>query len=203
MGRFEPVTNELHLAGVKTEFDDVVQPISTQEAVEDRVRLGIRDTQVALVRLTVDQVGARGLVHYGVGHPHVASQLPDLALEQIADGIDGRRVIRVPGKIAEQPLGLVAGAKREGGQRRGQIEQRYHPHPRHDVAPPSRGGIIADGRVEAVDPAGDVHRSDFDSQLVGHHLGVLQALVARGPVRHADADDMLRAKSLGGQEGDQ
>src|SRR2546430_9289021 len=51
---------------------------------------------------------------------------------EVAKRIDRRRIVRVPGEVAEHPLGLVPCADRQCVQRGGLIEEDDHALPRHD-----------------------------------------------------------------------
>ena len=116
--------------------------VAEQDPVEDGVGAGVGDAEVALVGLADDEIRARRLGDDHVGDAEVAGQGPDLGLEEIADGIDRRRIVGVPGEVAEEPLGLVAGAERQRAMRRGEIEQRDHAGARHDVARAGRARAL-------------------------------------------------------------
>ncbi len=123
-------------------------------------------------------------------------QLPDLRLEQVAQRIDRRRVVGVPGEVAEQPLGFVAGADRQGVQLLRVVEQDDHAHARHHIALAAPVHLRVEPCV-AVDRVADVHRGAAQPKLVDHQLGVFQAFFARGPIGHADGENMLRPERLG------
>ena len=76
-----------------------------------------------------------------LGDAEIARQRPDLRLEQIAERIDRRRVVGVPGEISQQPFGLVSGADRQRVELRRLIEQHEHARARHHVAAPARVGV--------------------------------------------------------------
>src|SRR5687767_10535170 len=96
-------------------------------------------------------------------------QTPDLGLEEVSNRVDRRRVVRMPGEIAEQPLGLVAGTERQSLVGRGEVEQGDHAGPGHDVAQASRFHRFSSARGGALDRTGqciygwaDVHRSAWN-----------------------------------------
>ena len=91
-------------------------------------------------------------------HAEVPRERPDLGLEEVAERVDRRRVVGVPGEVAEQPLGLVAGAERERAVGRGEIEQRDHAGARHDVAEAARARVRRRWRQLAVHGGADVDR---------------------------------------------
>ena len=76
-----------------------------------------------------------------------------------------------------------------------EVEQRDHPHPRHDVAPPRRARRPADGAREPVHRGADVHRARSDAERVDDQLRVVQTLRARRAVRHPDAEHVLAARA--------
>jgi len=57
----------------------------------------------------------------------------------------------VPGEVAEQPLGLVSGADRDRVMLCGQIEERDHAHPRHNVAASRGVGVRLPYRTSSKD----------------------------------------------------
>ena len=99
-----------------------------------------------------------GFVDERLRNAEIARQRPDLRLEEIADRIDRRRVVGVPGKIPKQPFGLVSGADRQRIELRRLIEEHEHARARHHVAAPARIGIRLVLQV-AVDRVADVDRS--------------------------------------------
>ena len=132
--------------------------------MENGVGPGVGDAEVALVGLALDQVGAGRLGDDHLRHPQMSRESPHLGLEQVADRIHRRRVVGVPGEVAQQPLGLVAGAEREGPFGRGEIEERDHAGPGHDVAQPAGLVSAADGGSQPVHRRGDVHRPSSRSR---------------------------------------
>src|SRR5580658_1442235 len=74
--------------------------IALQEARENRVRAGVADSEVGFVRLAGLEIGAWGFFDQRRRHAQIARQCPDLTLEEIADWIEGRRVICMPGEIS-------------------------------------------------------------------------------------------------------
>src|SRR5205823_3261182 len=62
--------------------------------------------------ISADQVGRGRFPEDHLGNAHVARQGAHLRLEQVTQRVHGRRVVGVPGEVAEQPLRLVAGPDR-------------------------------------------------------------------------------------------
>src|SRR5438105_1659192 len=125
-----------------------------------------------------------------------------LRLEQVAQRIHGRRVVGVPGEVAEQAFALVPGAERQSTVLGRQVEQHDHALPRHHVAA-ARGIGIAHLREIAVYGGGDVHGDRLNPQLVYDQLGMLQALRGRRLVRHPHTDHVFFAERLDREEGGQ
>src|SRR6185437_2109753 len=98
-----------------------------------------------------------------------------------------RRVVRVPGEIAEQSLGLVAGAERNAMVARREIEERKHADTRHHVAATRAVGVGLVGQ-EAVNRGGDIDGPRFDAERVNHELRVRETLRARSPVGKTQSD---------------
>ena len=109
----QPGPDQLDLVRVEAERRDLGRAVARAEPVQDRVGPRVADPEVALVGLALDEVGRGRLGDDHVGHAEVARQRPDLGLEQVAERVDRGRVVGVPGEVAEQSFGLVAGAERE------------------------------------------------------------------------------------------
>src|SRR5438067_1973608 len=83
---------------------------------------------------------------------------------------------------------------------RREIEQRYHAHARHHVAPAPRVGL-RHVREVSVDGWRDVDRLGTDTQSIDHQLGVLETRRAGRAIRHPYAKDVLRAERAGREIG--
>src|SRR5436190_7039952 len=134
MRRLHTLSHDGNVGFIEPARNQLVGGISAQEPVENLVGLRVADSKVALVGLTHHKVGGWRLPNNYVGNAEVTRECPDLRLEQIAERVDGWRVVGVPGEIAEQPLGLVPRSERNAAVLRGEIEQRDHAHSRHDVS---------------------------------------------------------------------
>ncbi len=126
------------------------------------------------------------------------SQRPDLGLEEIPDRIDRRRVVGMPGEVAEETLGLVAGAERNPAERSGQIEQCDHPHPGHDVAEPAGRGRI-ELSDQTIHTLADIDGTRRQAEGIDHQLRIAQAGRARGPVRHPNRRHVGRPERTSSQ----
>src|SRR5687768_2731565 len=105
----------------------------------------------------------------------------------------------MPGEVTEEALRLVAGAQWQCAKRGGQIEERDHAHPRHDIAEASERHWVADRGGDAVDAGADVDGPHLDAERLRDQLGVREALGRRRAVRHPDPDDIVRPQRLGGE----
>ncbi len=103
-----------------------------------------------LVGLFGPQVGRGRLVADAERHVEVSRQLPDLGLVQIAERVDRRGQVAVQRAVAEQQLGLVAGAQHERVVLGRAIEQQDHAGPCHHVAQ-TESSDIAGYRGERVE----------------------------------------------------
>ena len=134
-------------------------------------------------------------MHDHIGNAKELRQLPHLCLEQIAERIDWRRIIGMPGEVPKQPLRFVAGTDRKGVILRRLIEQHDHSLARHHVSA-TRGIGVFFVRQVAVDGGRDVDRPPLDAELVDDELRVSERVGARGPIRHSHCDDVFRSECL-------
>ena len=99
----------------------------------------------------------------------MSRERPHLRLEQVAERIDRRRVVGVPGEVAEQALGLVAGAERDRAVFRGRGRTA-----RSCASAPSRCRAARappwDRSRDSRRPRADVDRARLDPQRVDHEL---------------------------------
>src|SRR5581483_9731026 len=115
----------------------------------------IADPEIALVRLAHDEVRCGWLADDDIGDSEMAREIPHLRLEQVAERVDWRRIVGVPGEVAEQALRLVARAQWNAAVFRREVEQRDHAHARHDVAAPAAFGIRLVAEI-AIDGRADI-----------------------------------------------
>src|SRR6266571_2167147 len=133
---------------------------AADQVVENAIDLVVADAVVPLGGLPRDQVGCGRLPEDHLGNAHVARQGAHLCLEQVTQRVHGRRVVGVPGEVAEQPLRLVAGPDRQRFVLGRQVEQHDHALARHHVAAARGIGIpvlLHLGEI-AVHRRGDVDR---------------------------------------------
>jgi len=114
-----------------------------------------------------------------------------LGLEQIAERVDRRRVVGVPGEVAEQTLALVSGPDRKRAELRRLIEEHDHPAPGAHVAQPARRHIQLIRVPIAIDHRRNVDRALLDTEVPNDPLSVFQALRRRCLVRQPKCDDLI------------
>ena len=64
----EPFPNQLDFVRVESTGDERGRTVTAYQPVQDFVGFGVADSKVALVRLSLDQVGRRRLLHDDIGH---------------------------------------------------------------------------------------------------------------------------------------
>ena len=112
------------------------------EPEEDAVDLGVREPDLGLVGLARPQVRGGCLAEDRVGHADRGGHLPDLALVEVADRVERAGAVAPERGVADEGLGLVAGADHEATPRDRAVVEHHHPGPRHEVAA-SQGGRVA------------------------------------------------------------
>src|SRR6185503_10837390 len=113
-------------------------PAAVDPPVQDAVEQRVAEGAVVLVGLVGPQVGARRLGDDLPGHTDRRRELPNLALVQVADRVEGARVVPEQRRVADQRLGLVAGAHDQPAERRRAVVEDRHAHPGHEVAAAER-----------------------------------------------------------------
>ena len=136
--------------------------------MQDAVGLLVRDAQVSLIGLALHEISGRRLLDDRVRHTDVTGELAHLRLEEIAQRIDRRGIIRVPREVAHEPFRLVTRPEWKRLDPRREIEQRDHTHAGHHVAPPRWIGVPVRGINVPVHRLGDVHRFKRDTKLLGN-----------------------------------
>ena len=184
-------------------WEDAVLSVSVDLSDVTRARADmplIADLEVMIphLRASLDDAMAGTPAVVAFDPPPLGPSRPAPSEQTSTPGDDGIRVVRMPGEIPEQPLGLVAGTKRQSLVFGREIEQRDHSHSRHHVTTACRIGIGLVAQV-AVDGGADVDGSALDPERVDHELGVLEALLARRAIRHPNAEHVSGAERLGGQ----
>src|SRR5665213_3441931 len=99
----------------------------------------------------------------------------------------------MPGEVAEETFGLVAGANGKRMVLRREIEQHYHAHARHYIAAPRCIGVWLARKIP-VNGGGDVDGSFSDSKCVDHQLRMLHRLRAASAIRHSHRYCILSAE---------
>src|ERR1043165_2038332 len=81
--------------------------------VKQPVDVAVAEAQLTLVRLPLPEIGRRIFFHDDRRHADGLRQRPHLRFVEIAEQIDRRRHVAVKRAVAQEQLGLVAGARSE------------------------------------------------------------------------------------------
>ena len=195
MSRIETFPHDLHFF-----FNTPARLFTPDQVIQNAVGVFVGDAEVSFVGLSLDQVRRGRFLHDLFRYPDVPRQSPDLRFEEVAERIDRRRVVAVPGEVAEQPLRLVARAEGQGLEFGGEVEEHDHALARHHIAQPVRVAVT-DLLDEPVDGRGNVDRERGDTELVDDELRVFQAFRTGGAIGHPDADDVVLAQCLSREKG--
>src|SRR5258708_563190 len=137
----ESLANDVHIAGVEAVRDQLGALVPAYDPIENLIGFFVTDAEVSFVGLSMNKIRRWRLVDDDRGNVQISRKRPDLGLEEIPNRIDRRRVVGMPGEIAEQTLGLVPRTDRQSAMFRGKIEEGDHPRSRHCVAQSAAIGV--------------------------------------------------------------
>src|SRR4051794_21676596 len=109
LGGRDEALHPLDEGALEAHRDQLVRaPPPIDPPVQDAVEQRVAEAALFLVGLIGPQVGARRLGDHLLRHTDGGGELPDLALVQVADRVEGGGVVAEERRVADQGLGLVA-----------------------------------------------------------------------------------------------
>src|SRR5205823_4152549 len=111
MRSVETLPDERDLGRVITARHDLFRAIAAEHPVEDLVGPCVADAEISLVGLSNDEISRGCLADHDLRYTQMPCECPHLGLEEIAQWIDRRRVVGVPGEVTEETLRLVSRAQ--------------------------------------------------------------------------------------------
>lgn len=199
MGSADSFPYDLDVGFGEAHGDQPLAAVALDDVVENSIGLGITDSEVAFIGLALDEVGGGGLVDDDFGDAEGAGDFPDLGLKEIAERVDGRRVVGVPGVVAKEALGFVSGSDGDSADFGGLIEEHDHARTCTHV-PEALGGDSVFVLIDiAVDHAGDFDGPDLNPEVVDNELGVIKAFLAADFVGHSEGEGVIGSECAGAE----
>src|SRR5438874_3784207 len=161
---------------VETVFDELRGPETPiDHVIEDEVRVGVGEAELALVGLPLPELRRRRLVHDRFGNADRERELAELRLVQIAHWIDAAGHVAELRSVAKEELGLVAGPE-DDPVRPGAVVFDALPLARPLVAEADLVDLRVDAGEVRVHLPGDRHLLEREAELFRELLSVVSGL---------------------------
>ena len=141
MGGVQTPPDQPHRIFIEAEPDQFSGLVTPEEPVEDGIRLLVGEPQLIFVVDPFDQIRRSRFVDDDLRNAQVLGQSPYLGLEQIPQGVDGGRIIGMPGEVAQESLALVPRAQGKTAQLRRLVEEGDTTDPGRQVSPSQVGEL--------------------------------------------------------------